>query len=318
MGIVVVEIRTSAQEPRKVRRTGAVQIGRGPDNDVVLVDPQASWRHALVYLDGDELWVRDLGSRNGTWVDGEPIGNPVRLSRKSRIGIGQIEIGVDILPEARGPLLVEDMATGVRHPMCGERFVVGTDERAHLHHPGLVEALTVIDVGHGEVWIGHCGEDRPIELDVPFEVGGARFVVREATAERVPTVEAQGRPYAYVLEASLDTGPGPIATLRDPATGSACRFTAETRAVMLYTLGRQILEDRVISRTSSDEGWVPDLSLVTAVWGRTEEHEGRARLKTLVHRVRGDCRGTGLDPWCVEKRSGHTRLRVDAVHIPRI
>ncbi|MEN0060847.1 MAG: FHA domain-containing protein [Myxococcota bacterium] len=317
MGVVLVEIRsTSGDAPRRVERQGAVQIGRGPDNDLVLADPEASWRHALVYLDGPDLWVRDLGSRNGTLVDGEKIAHPTRLNVHSRLTIGPFELAVRSRADAQGPLLVEDVATGVLHPIIGERFVIGSHEGAHLLHPGLTEDLTILLVGHGEVWAGSNGEDWPIALDTPFEVEGRSFVVRQGDAERVPTVEAQGRPYAYHLEASLDRGPGPTALLSDPVTSNACTFSAETRAVLLYTLGRQILEDRKEGVPASEEGWVADPAIIVSVWGRTSAADGRARLKTLVHRVRHDCRSVGLDPWCLEKRSGYTRLRADSVFIP--
>lgn len=317
MGVVVVDIQsTSDDASRRVRRRGAVQIGRGPDNDVVIVDAKASWNHALVYLDRGELWVRDLGSKNGTRVDGEPIARPTRLTTQSRLSIGDVELRVQSLPDTVGPYLVEDLASGVQHPIVSERFVIGADTGAHLRHTDVEERATLMLVGHGEIWVGQRGEDWPVTLDEPFVIDGARFVVREASTERVPTVEVQARPYAYVLEASLDLGPGPRAQLEDPLSHIRCQFTAETRAILLYTLGQQVLADRDTHCAPADEGWVADLSLVSSVWGRTSELEGRARLKTLVHRVRHDCRTAGLDPWCVEKRSGHTRLRVDAVHIP--
>ncbi|MEM6930109.1 MAG: FHA domain-containing protein [Myxococcota bacterium] len=317
MGVVVVQIRSTAGEAaHEVRRQGAVQIGRAPDNDVVLADPMASWRHALVYLDGTELWVRDLGSRNGTRVDGDRIEHPTRLHAQSRISVGDVELTVRSQADGYGALAVEEVASGVRHPILGERFVIGAQEGVHLRHPDVSEPLTLILVGHGEIWAGHDGEDRPVQLGVPFDVDGVSFVLRPGDPLREPTVEAQGQPYAYGLEASLDRGPGPLAVLSDSRTGHACRFTAETRAVMLYTLGRQILEDRARAVDPTDEGWVEDASLVVAVWGRTSATEGRTRLKTLVHRVRHDCRSAGLDPWCIEKRSGHTRLRAHTVALP--
>jgi hypothetical protein len=51
----------------------ALCVGRGSDVDVVLGDPSVSRRHAVVELAEDVAVVRDLGSRNGTYVNGERV-----------------------------------------------------------------------------------------------------------------------------------------------------------------------------------------------------------------------------------------------------
>jgi pSer/pThr/pTyr-binding forkhead associated (FHA) protein len=51
-----------------------VTIGRGKANVVVLLgDPRASLRHATVERSAPGWVVRDAGSRNGTWVNGERV-----------------------------------------------------------------------------------------------------------------------------------------------------------------------------------------------------------------------------------------------------
>ena len=55
---------------RRFRRD--FRIGRDADCDVRLDDPLISRHHAEVTRRDDLWWVRDLGSRNGTRVDGEP------------------------------------------------------------------------------------------------------------------------------------------------------------------------------------------------------------------------------------------------------
>jgi hypothetical protein len=52
---------------------GRAQIGRSEESDVFLVDPSVSRSHAIVEVDGVEPVVRDLGSTNGTFVNGERI-----------------------------------------------------------------------------------------------------------------------------------------------------------------------------------------------------------------------------------------------------
>jgi hypothetical protein len=53
---------------------GEHQVGRASDCAVQVPVPRVSKLHAVIRVDGDELWVRDLGSTNGTEVNGERIG----------------------------------------------------------------------------------------------------------------------------------------------------------------------------------------------------------------------------------------------------
>ncbi len=61
-------------------------VGRS-GNDVDLDDPEASRAHAVVEVLGDQAILRDLGSTNGTWVDGERIEQQV-LSNQAEFRIG--------------------------------------------------------------------------------------------------------------------------------------------------------------------------------------------------------------------------------------
>lgn len=58
-------------------------VGRGADADFVLEDTNASRRHCRILIDGDGYAVEDLGSRNGTFVNG------TRVQRQS-IGDGDV------------------------------------------------------------------------------------------------------------------------------------------------------------------------------------------------------------------------------------
>lgn len=62
-------------------------IGRSSDLDVVLVEDMVSRRHARVTLQGDVLMIEDLGSTNGTFVNGEKI-KRARLKEGDRVLIG--------------------------------------------------------------------------------------------------------------------------------------------------------------------------------------------------------------------------------------
>jgi pSer/pThr/pTyr-binding forkhead associated (FHA) protein len=56
-------------------------IGRLPEADLRLDSDRVSQRHAEIYADGDALCVRDLGSTNGTYVNGEAVTERVLAER---------------------------------------------------------------------------------------------------------------------------------------------------------------------------------------------------------------------------------------------
>lgn len=67
---------------------GGTDIGRAPDNDVVLDDPDASRFHAHLLFDNGSLWLRDAGSRNGISVNGKRL----REHRALKVG-DTVQIG---------------------------------------------------------------------------------------------------------------------------------------------------------------------------------------------------------------------------------
>ena len=71
-------------------------VGRGAGNGLVLSEGGVSRKHARFWLQDDGVWVEDLGSANGTWVDGQPIEGPTLLSIKSQVVIGDYEVQLKV------------------------------------------------------------------------------------------------------------------------------------------------------------------------------------------------------------------------------
>jgi sigma-B regulation protein RsbU (phosphoserine phosphatase) len=67
-------------------------IGRSARNDLCVEDPFASRLHAEVRRRGDTYWISDLGSANGTLVNGSRLTVPVLLRDRDLIRIGETEI----------------------------------------------------------------------------------------------------------------------------------------------------------------------------------------------------------------------------------
>jgi hypothetical protein len=66
-------------------------LGRGSEADIVLQDQFSSSRHARLVPQGDAVVLEDLGSTNGTFLNGEPLSGPQPLHDGDRIRIGDSE-----------------------------------------------------------------------------------------------------------------------------------------------------------------------------------------------------------------------------------
>lgn len=77
---------------REAKITGSrLTIGRLPENDIVLIDETISRHHAELILKHGDYILKDLGTRNGTWVNGERI-KEIKLKNGDEIKIGTITL----------------------------------------------------------------------------------------------------------------------------------------------------------------------------------------------------------------------------------
>jgi hypothetical protein len=76
---------------------GPIAVGRGGQNDVPLDgDEFASAEHARFEARRDGLWVEDVGSTNGTFVNGGRVTTPRRLGKGDIVRVGQTDFRVDV------------------------------------------------------------------------------------------------------------------------------------------------------------------------------------------------------------------------------
>jgi S-DNA-T family DNA segregation ATPase FtsK/SpoIIIE len=74
---------------------GTTDIGRSRTCKVALGDGTISKRHAILELDDDGgITVEDLGSHNGTWIDGEPVVDPSPLEEGANLRLGALDLKV--------------------------------------------------------------------------------------------------------------------------------------------------------------------------------------------------------------------------------
>jgi predicted component of type VI protein secretion system len=81
---------------------GDYYLGRGPECNIRFNSDWVSRQHCLLRVQGDGAVLRDLGSRNGTLVNGQLLSGDHRLASGELIQIGQVVFEVSLAGPAAG------------------------------------------------------------------------------------------------------------------------------------------------------------------------------------------------------------------------
>ncbi len=288
---------------------GAITIGRSAECDLVLSDPEVSGRHCTIWIEHGLPWIRDLDSRNGTFVGDQPVNRATPLRDGATVRAGSFEAtirGVTEAATAPVALALVDLGTGLQHALRTDRFILGPDADADLRVDGCPRSTLVVHA-EGEVWL----DDEELALDVPHRVGAFAFLLRRIpTDAHHPTVEAGSNRYPYQVVVDLNGSTGPVCVVTDPSTGAEHVIDATNRAVLMFVLAKRWADDRDSGVSLANRGWCSDDDLIRGVWGKAAVVDGAGKLKALMHRLRSELRDAGFDPWFLEKKRGYSRFRV--------
>jgi EmrB/QacA subfamily drug resistance transporter len=117
----------------QVRLAQALEIGRNPSAGLALIeDHLVSWSHARLEPLADGVAVDDLGSRNGTYVNGTRIAGPALAKPGDRIVVGDTTIEVREAPAAEYVLEVSVDGGARRHARLTKPIEIGRDPAADL------------------------------------------------------------------------------------------------------------------------------------------------------------------------------------------
>lgn len=152
-------------------QSGDNLLGRSSTSDLHLQDDMASRRHAKInYRNADypeqppECYLEDLGSRNGTEINGAQVTQPHRLNERDRILIGTTLLGFFLRDEKEleNEQLLYEMATHDALTGLDNRYQF----RTHLNHHvergrryGLPVSMLIIDADHFKAVNDRHGHD---------------------------------------------------------------------------------------------------------------------------------------------------------------
>lgn len=220
-------------------------LGRGADVALRLDHPSVSALHALVAWSGNRWTVRDLGSRNGTFLDGGrlPVGTVADLvtGAQIRLGHGPVWEVVDTSPPS---------ASGT-HPDGRVAFSVG----GLLLLPDSTLPSAMVHLAGGRWWLEQEGTTSPIEDGATVSIGGTPWVLSLPT---VPARTEEGRPPVLLREATLEfvvSADEEHVQLSLACPTSSLSLLSRAHHYLLLTLARARLQDRAAGRSPAEEGW---------------------------------------------------------------
>ena len=95
-------------------------VGRDPASAIPLQDPLVSWRHAEFTIAGQAVYLRDLGSGTGTWINNMPVAMPKSLRDGDKIRIGSTELTARIVLTGADGMRLSAEAASLQKAATGE------------------------------------------------------------------------------------------------------------------------------------------------------------------------------------------------------
>ncbi|HWU85698.1 MAG TPA: sigma 54-interacting transcriptional regulator [Kofleriaceae bacterium] len=237
---LVVQLGEGEQGSRVVELAdgGEVTFGRSRGAVIAVPHDSVSRMHARVRRSGETIEVEDLGSRNGTWVNGERISGTRRLVAGDELAIGSIHA---VLGSASGLR----RASPVVEPAAGEARLAAEVDRSVRYRRPVTFALVRIAAGASGRAGGAGGAD-PVDTALEAIAGILRPMDLIA--------EYAGDDYLVILpELDRATGTAAMASIIAAARGAGasiaagtvvCPEEATTAEVVIAALRASLAQDR--------------------------------------------------------------------------
>lgn len=137
---------------RRTLPPGRTRLGRRTGNEIVIDDPTVSGEHAVLTVENGQLWLEDLHSSNGSYINGRAVRRE-RIEAADQVELGRVRLRFEALPgeTGAGPAPAGRAWLQVtRGPAAGRRLPLDKP-RVSIGHPGLGSAVLELDAEGG-----HC------------------------------------------------------------------------------------------------------------------------------------------------------------------
>jgi hypothetical protein len=156
------------EQERRIELRASTLVGRSFRCDLKLEPGEVSGQHAELRYKGGAWTLRDLGSRNGVFVNGQRLGPDEAASLKVGMTLAFGHVRNAWLVEDLGPPPIEAV------PVDGGRAIPAIGQVLLIEFDG--ESLSVCQGSRG--WMVQAGEGaRPVKDQDQIEVGGRRYVL---------------------------------------------------------------------------------------------------------------------------------------------
>jgi hypothetical protein len=277
-------------------------IGRAPTCALCLRDPYISAHHAVVRWTTEHWEVKDLGSRNGTFLDGGRLqpGEPYPMERGSRLGFGKLAQQWELADESSPSVMVVPLDG--RDPLLVENDLIalpsGDDPQGTIYQS---EGLWLLEKADEPT--------APIANQETFEVAGCiwRFCCPQSTSKTWWLTGLPSGMEVRHLEITLSLSRDGEETHLDLGwAGRMLDMGTRAHNALLLAMARRRLEDAAAGLSESSCGWMYQEDLTDS------SHLDVAQLNSDVFRIRKQFAAAGvLDAVSIIERRPRTRqLRI--------
>lgn len=273
-------------------------VGRATTAALRVQDKRVSGEHATLRWTGAKWEIRDLGSRNGTFVDGTRVaaGESASLVAGSKLSFGD-PAPQFVLVDAGAPgAVAREVRTGV---------LLGAKDGL-LGLPSADQPEIVVYCDLAGTWIAETGDERREITDGDVvEVGGHSFSLSVPEfADQTATVESGTTLDAITLRfgVSLDEEHVQLTVIH---RGNRDPLEPREHGYVLLTLARKRIEDRALPY--AEQGWIDRDRLL-----RMLQLDANG-LNVAIYRARGQLASAGIDNavGIVEVRRGQRRIGIE-------
>ncbi|MEZ4239944.1 MAG: FHA domain-containing protein [Myxococcota bacterium] len=289
---ILKDLTTGATIPLAAR----IVVGRATTASLRLVDKRVSGEHATVRWTGSGWEVRDLGSRNGTFVGGVRVGPGEAAGVKvgTQLSFGDQEARYELVDAAAPGPVARDLRTNA--------WVAAEDGMLALPSSAQPECVVYGDPAGG--WFAEGDDRRPVTDGDVLEIGGVPFALAlpemvdgTATVERAMRLDTIGLRFGVSRDEEH-------VVLTVVHRGEDVPLEPREHGYVLLTLARQRLDDA--GEPSAEQGWIDRDRLLKML---QLDANG---LNVAIYRARGQLASIGVDDAAgiVEVRRGQRRIGI--------